>query len=56
MHFRKIELEPAITRKVVTRPCQGVGVHVARLNFKTSLVGVYKCMSLMVGFAVTVAV
>ena len=56
MHFRKIELEPAITRKVVTRPCQGVGVHVARLNFKTSLVGVYKCVSLIVGFAVTVAI
>ena len=56
MHFRKIELEPAITRKVVKRPCQGVGVHVARLNFKTSLVGVYKCMSLIIGFAVTVAI
>ena len=38
------------------RPCQGVGSHVARLNFKTSRVGVYKCLSLIVGFAVTVAV
>ena len=30
--------------------------HVARLNFKTSCVGVYKCLSLIVGFAVTVAI
>ena len=29
--------------------------HVTRLNFKTSHVGVYKCLSLIVGFAVTVA-
>ena len=26
------------------------------LNFKTSRVGVYKCLSLIVGFAVTVAI
>ena len=32
------------------RPCQG-GSHVARLNFKTSHVGVYKCLSLIVGLA-----
>ena len=32
------------------------GVHVARLNFKTSRVSVYKCLSLIVGFAVTVAI
>ena len=32
------------------------GVHVACLNFKTSRVGVYKCLSLIVGFAVTVAI
>ena len=39
------------------RPCQGGGKsHVARLNFKTSCVGVYKCLSLIVGFAVTVAI
>ena len=37
------------------RPCQG-GSHFARLNFKTSCVSVYKCLSLIVGFAVTVAV
>ena len=30
--------------------------HVACLNFKTSGVGVYKCLSLIVGFAVTVAI
>ena len=32
------------------------GSYVARLNFKTSRVGVYKCLSLIVGFAVTVAI
>ena len=35
----------------------GEGVcHVARLNYKMSCVGVYKCLSLIVGFAVTVAI
>ena len=34
----------------------GGGTHVARLNFKTFRVGVYKCLSLIVGFAVTVAI
>ena len=40
------------------RPCWGGGggVHVARLNFEMSRVGVYKCLSLLVGFAVTVAI
>ena len=39
------------------RPCQGGGgSHVARLNFKTSCVGVYKCLLLIVSFAVTVAI
>ena len=37
------------------RRCQGRS-HVARLNFKMSCVGVYKCLSLIVGFAVTVAI
>ena len=37
------------------RPCQG-GSHVARLNFKTSRVGVYKCLLLIVSFAITVAI
>ena len=32
------------------------GSHVARLNFKTSCVCVYKCLSLSFGFAVTVAI
>ena len=36
-------------------PARGMS-HVARLNFKTSRVGVYKCLSLIVGFAVTVAI
>ena len=35
---------------------RGGGRHVARLNFKTSRVGVYECLSLIVGFAVTVAI
>ena len=40
------------------RHCQGGGgvSHVARLNFKTSRVGVYKRLSLIVGFATTVAI
>ena len=33
-----------------------IGIYVAHLNFKTSCVGVYKCLSLIVGFAVTVAI
>ena len=37
------------------RPFQG-GSHVAHLNFKTSRFGVYKRLSLIVGFAVTVAI
>ena len=38
------------------RPCRRGGTHVARLNFKTSRVGVYKCLSLIVGFVVIVAI
>ena len=34
----------------------GRGSHVARLNFKTTRVGVFKCLSLIVGFAVTVTI
>ena len=34
----------------------GGGSHVAHLNFKTSHVGVCKCLSLIVGFAITVAI
>ena len=39
----------------VMRSCQG-GSHVTRLNFKTSCVCVYKCLLLIVAFAVTVAI
>ena len=34
----------------------GGGSHVARLNFKTTRIGVYKFLSLIVGFAVTVEI
>ena len=40
---------------LVKRPCQG-GSYVAHLNFKMSCVGVYKCLSLIVGSAVTVVI
>ena len=39
----------------VERSCRG-GFHVAHLNLKTSCVSVYKCLLLIVGFAVTVAI
>ena len=35
---------------------EGRGVYVACLNLETSRVGVYKCLSLIIGFAVTVAI
>ena len=35
---------------------RGGGSHVAHLNYTTSRVGVYKCLSLIVSFAVTVAI
>ena len=42
------------------RPCRGGRgggeSHVTRLNFKTSCVSVYKCLSLIVSFDVTVAI
>ena len=34
----------------------GGGSHVARLIFKKSCVGFYKCLSLIVSFAITVAI
>ena len=37
-------------------PGGGGGSNVTRLNFKTSCVGVYKCLSLIVPFPVTVAI
>ena len=42
-------------RKVRRGPARG-GSHVAHLNFNTSRVSVYKCLSLIVSFAVTVAI
>ena len=41
---------------IITTPCQGRGSHITCLNFKTFCVSVYKCLSLIVGFAVTVAI
>ena len=43
---------------IITRPYQrgGGGSHVPHLNFKTSRVSVYKCLSLIVGFAITVTI
>ena len=38
------------------RGLAGGGSHVARLNFKTSRVGIYRCLSLIVSFAVTVTI
>ena len=51
--------EMADFTRVVTKealPGGGGGSHVGHLNFKTSRVGVYKCLSLIVGFAVTVTI
>ena len=50
---------PVFLYAVTIRPCQGGGgggSHVARLNFKMSRIGVCKCLLLIVGFAVTVAI
>ena len=44
-------------QEAIGRPYRGGGgSHVAHLNFKKSRVGVYKCLSLIVGFAVSVAI
>ena len=44
-------------QEAIRRPYRGGGgSHVAHLNFKTSCVGVYKCLSLIVGSAVSVAI
>ena len=40
---------------MMMRPCQGWS-HVTHLNFKMSRVSVYKSLSLIVGFAVTVSI
>ena len=61
MHFSRLfQIHPS-KEKRQKRPCRGEGgggggSHVAHLNFKTSHVGVYKRLSLIVRFAVTVAV
>ena len=53
MGKRKLKIQEALPGG---REGKGEG-HVARLNFKTSrVVGVYKCLSLIVGFAVTFAI
>ena len=49
-----IMLMMVMVMMMMMRPCQGRS-HVTPLNFKTSHVSVYKCLSLIVGFAVTVA-
>ena len=54
LRFVQVYVLPKIYAQV--RPCRRGVSHVARLNFKTSRVGVYKCLSLIVGFAVTVAI
>ena len=38
------------------RPCQGGGVHFARLDFERSCVSFYKCLSLIVSFAIIIAI
>ena len=51
----KGKIEVNETRRVEAK-VGGGGSHVACLNFKTSCVSVYKCLSLIVSFAVTVAI
>ena len=59
MDINDAEIEKVVyPHQTLWRPCQGGGgrSHVAHPNFKTSGVGVYNCLSLIVGFAVTVAI
>ena len=51
--FEMADFISAVTKEALSG---GGGSHVAHLNFKTSRVGVYKCLSLIVSFAVTVAI
>ena len=53
--FKQIKAMFCSIQEAIGRPWQG-GSHVACLNFKMSRVGVYKCLSLIVSFAVTVAI
>ena len=48
--------KPHFTDSPLLRPCQWGGAHFACLNFKISCVSVYRCSSLIVSFAVTVAI
>ena len=50
------EIEKVVTSNIVEALPGGGRSHVAHLNFKTSGVGVYNCLSLIVGFTVTVAI
>ena len=52
--FEMADFIRAVTKEAL--PGGGGGSHVFHLNFKTSRVDVYKCLSLIVGFAVTVAI
>ena len=52
--FFNVYLYNPTVRRLEALP--GGGSHVACLNFKTSRVGVYKCLSLIVSFAVTVII
>ena len=54
-HFRLVSTPIILKNVLLWRPARGDS-HVARLKFKTPRVGVYKCLSLIVGFAVTVAI
>ena len=57
MKFRLLKHANVSTFPAVKRPCRGGGrANVARLNFETSRVGVYKCLSLIVGVSVSVGV
>ena len=59
--FRSLESTVVVFMQILkgnteAMPRGAGGSHVACLNFKTSRVGVYKCLSLIVSFAVTVAI
>ena len=53
--FEVLNSHPLARIKLSSCEALPVGSHVARLNFKTCLVGVYKCLSIIVSSAVTVA-
>ena len=54
--FEMADFIRAVTKEALPGGTGGGRSHVFCLNFKTSRVGVYKCLSLIVGFAVTVAI